>query len=968
MINPGDVEILLVEDSAIQAKILQRKLVQEGYRVSVAGNGAKALAIIHKAKPSLIISDIVMPIMDGYKLCHDIKADDELKDIPVILLTGLSDPKDIIKGLDARADSYVIKPYNDKLLLARIESILSGAIDCQDDDRTGELALTYGGVKHRITSGRREILNLLISTYENAVQQNRELVKAQSSLRTLNHELEINLRQLQESDERFSVLVQMIPDIVYRLDQEGRFTFINDAIRQLGLQPEELIGKHFSEIILPADVALVSRKQVLPRYRGKETGPDGAPKLFDERRTGARVTKNLEIRLVLKGQSVLKPAVMEAFGKAVVIVEVNSSGMYEVIPETKDKDLSGSMGSVTGKPTEPKYIGSAGTIRNITDRKVAEFALHRSEERFRILVQTAGNVIVLLSTDYCVQEWNHEAERVYGKSRNAALDQSFIPLFASGAQRDKVAESLQKVLSGTQIKDLETSVQNQDGTSRILLWNFNCIVDSEKNPLGIIAVGQDVTEWKKAEEDRLNAEVVATMSSLSARIATETIDGMMDAVVIVNLAGKIIQYNQGFHESFGWDREVLGNALAHYVVGVDVENVLGEIRDGVSGKNHLKNLDCKVLTNDSKEVPVLINATLQKNHDDNPAKIIIVIRDITERKEYEESIKQRNSEITALYEISSTTAASINIEEMFDRLVNAVSELELFNACKLESLFMVEEGRMILVPHPQHSQEFIELHRDMQVGDCLCGAAAQTGEFIISTDCFQDNPHTVRCHDTGCHGHIALPLLVLGEVKGVLSFICEPHFALDENMEKILHTIGGQVGIALENAALHEKTKALSLSDPLTGIANRRFLDLMLDTCLARTERYGDPLALAMVDIDHFKTFNDTYGHVEGDKLLRQIAHLISGEIRQTDLVGRYGGEEFLIMLPDTSLQHASLTGERIRRKIAEYTEVTISLGVASYRKGITKEDLINQADRAMYRAKQNGRNQVQVMEQEHGL
>jgi diguanylate cyclase (GGDEF)-like protein/PAS domain S-box-containing protein len=962
MITPREVEILIVEDSAMQAKILQRKLVQVGYQVAVAGNGARALTIIRQAKPSLIISDIVMPVMDGYELCHQIKADDELRDIPVILLTGLSDPKDIMRGLEAKADSYVTKPWDGKLLLARIESILSGAIDCREEERTGALDLTYGGETYRITSGRWEIVNLLISTYENAVQQNRELVKAQYSLQALNQELEIKLHQLQETDQCLSVLVQVIPDIVYRLDQNGRFTFINDAIRQLGLKPEELIGKHFSEIILPEDVAAVSRDQVLPRYQGKVTGPDGAPKLFDERRTGARVTKDLEIRLMSKGQAEVNPPVMEASGKDVVIVEVNSSGMYGVAPGSKDEELSGSGGPVARQPLGPKYIGSAGTIRNITDRKLAECALHQSEERFRLLVQTADNPIVLLSPDYLILEWNSEAEQVYGKTRDEVLGQNFLSLLES-SEADRVAARIKKVLAGIHEKDLETAIKHQDGSVRSLLWNFNCLLGEEQQPLGIIAVAQDITEWKRAEEERVNSLAMAEISRLSARIATETIEGMIDAVLIISPAGRIINCNQGFKESFGWNREVLGEPLANYVVGFEVHQVLEEIIQGQPGTNHLKNIDCQIIARDQKKVPVLVNATLLKDAEGNLSKIIVVIRDITERKEYEESIKRYNSEITALYEIYSTIAVSMNVEEMFDKLVNTISELEMFNVCKPESLFMLEDGRMTLVPYHQYSQEFVELHRGMQVGDCLCGMAAQTGEIIISTDCSQDDRHTLRCQDNGCHGHIVLPLVVKDEVKGVLSFICKDHFTMDENMEKILRTIGGQIGIALVNVALHEKTKALSLSDPLTGIANRRLLDIMLDTCLARTNRYGDPLALAMADIDHFKAFNDTYGHVEGDKLLSQIAGLISGEIRQTDLVARYGGEEFLIMLPDSNLENAWLTGERIRRKIAEHTGVTISIGVAAYHQGMNKEDLIDRADQAMYQAKQNGRNQVQVME-----
>jgi PAS domain S-box-containing protein len=270
MLDHQNLEILVVEDSGFQAEILRRKLMDAGYQVTMARNGAKALATIRQEKPALIISDIVMPVMDGYKMCHEIKHDEELKDIPVILLTELSNIRELIKGLDAKADHYVAKPYDVQLLLDRIDAILSNPFRVSELPAWEPLEIEYAGEAHVITSGREEILNFLISTYENAVHQNRQLIQVQKSLKGLNEELDLKLTELQVSEERFSILVQMIPDIVYRIDANGRFTFINDAVKRLGFQPEALIGKHFSEIILPADVAAVSREHVIPLYAGKK--------------------------------------------------------------------------------------------------------------------------------------------------------------------------------------------------------------------------------------------------------------------------------------------------------------------------------------------------------------------------------------------------------------------------------------------------------------------------------------------------------------------------------------------------------------------------------------------------------------------------------------------------------------------------------------------------------------------------
>src|SRR3990170_9014172 len=121
--NSG-IEILVVEDSPTQAEQLKHILEQHDYSVSVANNGKEALSLINKHKPTIVISDIIMPEMDGYQLCRQIKADENLTNIPVILLTSLSDPEDIVRGLECGADNFITKPYDEKYLLSRIQYIL----------------------------------------------------------------------------------------------------------------------------------------------------------------------------------------------------------------------------------------------------------------------------------------------------------------------------------------------------------------------------------------------------------------------------------------------------------------------------------------------------------------------------------------------------------------------------------------------------------------------------------------------------------------------------------------------------------------------------------------------------------------------------------------------------------------------------------------------------------------------------
>ena len=192
-----EVEILIVEDSLTQAEQLKYILEQHGYRHTVARNGREALASIEKQKPTLVVSDVIMPEMGGYELCHRIKQDAKFRRIPVILLTSLNDPTEVMKGLESGADSFIFKPYDEEYLIARIAYILANRHLRESDTPQMGVEIFFAGRKFFITSDRLQILNLLLSTYEAAVQKNRELSTTQDKLRDLNENLEAANKELE---------------------------------------------------------------------------------------------------------------------------------------------------------------------------------------------------------------------------------------------------------------------------------------------------------------------------------------------------------------------------------------------------------------------------------------------------------------------------------------------------------------------------------------------------------------------------------------------------------------------------------------------------------------------------------------------------------------------------------------------------------------------------------------------------
>lgn len=193
------VKILIVEDSFTQAMQLQNILEENGYDAVIAANGREALGAIGRTKPSVVISDIVMPEMDGYELCRRIKADEKYRDIGVILLTSLSQPQAVIWALQCGADKFITKPYDEKYLLATLENLrLNDPLMAEEGDRKA-IPLSYRGETYFIVSNRSQILNLLLSTYETAMVKNFDLIKAQDELTRLNRDLEERINKRTEA-------------------------------------------------------------------------------------------------------------------------------------------------------------------------------------------------------------------------------------------------------------------------------------------------------------------------------------------------------------------------------------------------------------------------------------------------------------------------------------------------------------------------------------------------------------------------------------------------------------------------------------------------------------------------------------------------------------------------------------------------------------------------------------------------
>ena len=256
----------------------------------------------------------------------------------------------------------------------------------------------------------------------------------------------------------------------------------------------------------------------------------------------------------------------------------------------------------------------------------------------------------------------------------------------------------------------------------------------------------------------------------------------------------------------------------------------------------------------------------------------------------------------------------------------------------------------------------------LEVGEGIAGRAAAAGAPVLVQE---DGPITSEPVEPAATTAVSVPLVRGDRTIGVIALYgrttLEP-FGRDD--AETLSSFAGQASVAIENVLLHQETRQLSITDGLTGVWNRRYLELTLRKEIERAQRFGRPLSVLMIDIDRFKRVNDRHGHQRGDETLIEVTRRILGEIRTNiDVVGRYGGEEFVVLLPETPSGGGYVVAEKIRTAMRDQPfigstgdplTITVSVGLSTYPEdGTVAEELIHRADTAMYKAKAEGRDRV---------
>ncbi len=323
--------------------------------------------------------------------------------------------------------------------------------------------------------------------------------------------------------------------------------------------------------------------------------------------------------------------------------------------------------------------------------------------------------------------------------------------------------------------------------------------------------------------------------------------------------------------------------------------------------------------------------------------------------------RQRAKQLEVINAIAQQTTAVLDQEDLLVRVCGLIQQA--FQVGHVSVLLRDDEGLVLRASHGQFTACASAGGR-LPATSGLWGRALAEGKTLIENDVSALREYVGFYQET--RSRMCIPLVSFGQTLGVLMLERDQAGSFQEGDVKSLEAVADICATAIQNAHYVERVKQLAYLDGLTGIFNRRFFELRIIEEIDRARRFDSGMAVLMVDIDQFKRLNDEFGHLLGDEVLRQVSSMFHQQLRKIDVVCRYGGEEFAILLSQTNPQHALQVAEKLRRMVESWQFpgvprcVTISAGVATFPDhGTTRDELVKSADAGLYAAKQGGRNRV---------
>ncbi len=453
-------------------------------------------------------------------------------------------------------------------------------------------------------------------------------------------------------------------------------------------------------------------------------------------------------------------------------------------------------------------------------------------------------------------------------------------------------------------------------------------------------------------------------------LLSKVIQQIGDNVMITDREGVILYINPAFVKTTGYAKEeVIGRTPSI-------------LQSGQHGKEYYERLWTTILsghifkdqiTNKNKKGELFVADQTISPIIDEAGEIthfVSVWKDTTERVKAEEEKRQLRNQIDLekrkleqVLNIEEHLNTIFDLNKLIDFIVNNTTAI--LEAQKCSIMFVDENcGELCIKGYKGIDQELVANSR-IKIGDPVAGIIALEGKPVLVVDIENDRRFLRKNRSSyESKSFISAPIKLGENLMGVISLAdkCGAQAVFTELDLKILCMIVRQAAIAIENAKMYRQLNYLTVIDPITNIHNYRFFIQKLDYEIQRSKRYGGALCIIMLDVDEFKSYNDDFGHLEGDHLLREIARILEESLRKVDIACRYAGDEFVLILPEAEPAEAEIVAKKILRKVWGLLlkrKIALSIGIAKYSSQTDRTEFILKADSALYTAKREGKNKI---------
>ncbi|ACK71915.1 diguanylate cyclase with PAS/PAC and GAF sensors [Gloeothece citriformis PCC 7424] len=621
--------------------------------------------------------------------------------------------------------------------------------------------------------------------------------------------------------------------------------------------------------------------------------------------------------------------------------------------------------TVSDAQNNPEYL--IGIVEDISERKRAEEALRDSEERFRSIFKQAAVGIVQVSLSGKFILVNDKFVDLVQYSVAELQEKTFQEITHSDDLPQEL-NYIQQMLRG-EIDDfsLEKRYICKDGS---LVWGHlsgSLVRNTEGEPMYFIGIIEDIRERKQAIEDLRQSE------EQYRRIIETTAEG----VWIIDQENKTTFVNHRMAQMLGYTiDEMKGKSMLDFVDAQEQEMVANHIERRRQGVMEYR--DFKFIRSDGNYLWAMIATNPIYDSVGHYVGALGMLTDITERKQTEETLQQVNEQLTArvseleqrhqdillLNQVNDFLQACLNIKEAYQVIGELLQPL--FPGCS-GGLYMLNSSKTV-VEEVATWGEHLSSKNLFTFDECW---ALRRG-YIHWVKPSQRSLFCTHTHVTpDLVETLCVPMMAQGQAVGLFYLSASEPDKLSEVKQQLARAVSEHISLALVNLQLRESLKAQSIKDSLTDLYNRRYMEESLKREISLAQRKQHSVGLIMIDVDHFKEFNDTFGHKAGDLVLQEVSNFLMINVRSGDIACRYGGEEFLLILPEASLTDSQQRAEQIRQGIKQldfkrydqsFRSVTVSVGVASFPDhGTNNDQLIQAADTALYQAKKQGRDRVVV-------